>query len=505
MMKSNVNNSVNAGEESAASASASAQSNPAADAAALYRWGNAKKSKASDSEDVKNLFGDARAQLNNAIGPRRGGDSFFYNWGCAFLALTELKEDNDYRELFKRFKKASEDVNDPYVCLIRGELFFVLNEKTDDIVECFRKSEKTILEILTFLDYENRKRMIKAGIFRFLLESGDTAAVFFRKTTRNLAAGQKKDIDKYMDAYIRSTYIVSLLHVSGENEKSVAYYREKGVAQKLLFDGGSKFRLNAIDYSNDASEGRVLLKFLFGEKTRAFDDKINAEEYEAFAACFILDYDNLNMFRLYGKNEDGEEGTGVSLVFRNSFFRNDAKDGVNSSKNDSSWKDKLPLFRCIYIDPDSAKNRFAVAVGRKDEHLFYREGAWNEFNDYDEKMRGIVDDVRREMGCLKYIVRNLDPEVVRQLLLTLRYLVKHIAFKEEQECRILTIRPLSKNKEIAVAEDYNRIYIEYLPKVSGHIEKIYFGPKFEGGELFQAILKNNGLDIHCEKSKSPLA
>jgi len=47
--------------------------------------------------------------------------------------------------------------------------------------------------------------------------------------------------------------------------------------------------------------------------------------------------------------------------------------------------------------------------------------------------------------------------------------------------------------------------VEYDPKVSNHLEKIIFGPKADGMELFQDILTRDGLSIHCEKSKNPLA
>jgi hypothetical protein len=118
-------------------------------------------------------------------------------------------------------------------------------------------------------------------------------------------------------------------------------------------------------------------------------------------------------------------------------------------------------------------------------------------------MNKIIGLVRKEMDALKKQAEKLDPVIVAQLLLNLRYLVKHIAFKEEQECRIVKILHLQDEK--ININDYKQMYIEYPPKISLHVAKIYFGPKAEGFGLFQSILKNKGLKIECKKSENPLA
>lgn len=53
--------------------------------------------------------------------------------------------------------------------------------------------------------------------------------------------------------------------------------------------------------------------------------------------------------------------------------------------------------------------------------------------------------------------------------------MKHMAFKEEQECRIVYVTQMD-NPLIQYDEKINRIYIDYAPSV-GHLEKIYIAPK----------------------------
>jgi len=471
------------------------------DANAFCNWGYAILRLAEIKHD-KSLFREACKKFDKTTQLNPKDVPAFYNWGYAISSMLATPRYDDFQKTLKTFESTTRRIDNPDIYLVKGEIYFVLGKKKK-AKECFEKSKKSILEILTFLDKENREKItIKTRILHSLLDSDNDDGIFFRKTTNNLKQEQKKHLNKYKEIYIRSIFIISLLHVDDENEKCVAYYREKEVAQKLLFESNSTFRLNAIDYSNDPSEGKTLLDFLYGEKIHLTNDKINNEKYEAFASCFIFDFDNLNMFRLYGKSENGKEGTGLSLVFRNTFFSKTAKMVLGSSN--VTKRDKLTLFRCIYIDPSPSTYQHIITVGRREEYLFYRDNMEDKFQEYNKKINGIIDSVRKTMKDLQTRVRKLNHTVVGQLLLNLRYLVKHVAFREEQECRIVKIHRIN-DKEIIIKDDYKHMYLEYLPEVSSHIAKICFGPKAEGIELFQSILKNKNLNIPCEKSKNPLA
>jgi len=106
--------------------------------------------------------------------------------------------------------------------------------------------------------------------------------------------------------------------------------------------GSSTFRLNAINHSNDPEEGKVLLKYLFEKKKieeeedeKKEDIKPKEAKYRAFAGCFIFNHDSLNQFRLYGKEGD-KEGTGLSLVFKDSFFSRNPQMAMEESKTEDS-------------------------------------------------------------------------------------------------------------------------------------------------------------------------
>ena len=264
----------------------------------------------------------------------------------------------------------------------------------------------------------------------------------------------------------------------------------------------SKFRLNAINYSNDPTEGKTLLDYLFPSSKENFSEKRMFDtEYRAFAGCFTFQHDSLNQFRLYGKDND-KEGTGLSLVFREDFFSRELKLATEEDANR-----KYPLFRCIYIDP---KEQQVKTVGHK-------EITDGKYKKYIDDVFDIVNEKMKELRNLIDQNPNLDRNVIELLLINLRYLSKHIAFKEEQECRIVRICSINGKDKIHFEEE--KMYIEYesdilytfdvssKPDVIPRIEKIYFGPKATNIESFQDRLKINKLDgkIKCDRSENPLA
>jgi tetratricopeptide (TPR) repeat protein len=448
----------------------------------------------------ESFFVNACNEYHKATQLNPGDIRALVHWGY-LLCLSVMNKQNTilFSEELKKYEKASDCVNLPTVLLSKGELYFTLGQM-DKAIGYFKNSQESILDILVFLDTDNREKIIKIDTLYSLLDSDSWDGRFFKETTKNIP--NKNDIDKYKKVYILSIFIMNLLHV--RNEKYVAHYQKKKVSQKILFDDKeSKFRLNAINYSNDPTEGKTLLDYLWGEEKYNAKDTSN-KEYGAFAGCFTLNQDSLHQFRLYGK-EDREEGVGLSLVFRDSFFSKKAKMAMKQEDDNFKKEEKYALFRCMYIDPIV---RRVVTVGRKEEYLFYRDENINKdvIDKYNNYISEVLEDIRDKMEELKESVKGLDSAVIGRLLLNLRYLTKHVAFKEEQECRIVKICRLTDEKiRISSNEDQKKMYIDYEPKVSDHIEKIYFGPKATEMELFQDILTNKRLNIPCKKSENSLA
>ena len=449
------------------------------------------------------------------------------NLGDALFNLAKIEQDEDlFREAIEKYDKVIKQKydgvikqNKDYDCdafIKRGIVFVNLAEIKQDeslyknVTESFKKAKKSILGIFAYLNKEETEQIINKKVLYPLLNSDTEDGNFFIEATSNIKDISQEELNRYKEIYIRSIFIISQLHINRKYEKSVAYYTKKVIAQKLLLGDKSKFRLNAIDNSNDPKEGKTLLDYLFKDKPSK-EEKLDTE-YRAFAGCFTFQHDSLNQFRLYGKDND-KEGTGLSLVFSEDFFSRELrmateKDGereilLTNMPFDYKNENKYTLFRCIYIDP---KKQQVKTVGQSE----ITDGKYKEYID------SVFDIVNKKMEELRNLViqkPDLNQNVIGQLLINLRYLTKHIAFKEEQECRIVRICNINNKTDIIHFDD-EKMYIIYEPKIlyqSGpdiipRIEKIYFGPKATNMELFEDRLAIElKCKIKCKKSENPLA
>ena len=426
------------------------------------------------------------------------------NLGEAFL-VKAVKESNAkdkkeyYESSFKQYGKAKElAINDEKnICSKSLGVAYMYRGGEGDLenaAKCFTKA-KVDISILPKL--KNNKSI---DIAKIMLDDN----VFFTETTKNCS---EKEKDKYKDIYIKSLEIMSALQIQSQTEIEMpaAYYTTKVVSEKLLFDN-EPFHLNSIKTSNDPEEGKTLFRYLFPKK----EIPLQVEEFIAFAGCFTFNNDCLNQFRLYGKTNN-EEGTGVSIAFNKKFFNENICTCVDTKVEDDNNENNpepLPLFRCIYIDPDENN---VVSLGQKEEYVFFREGKGSEYETYKKEIEKNLKNVNAKLNEIQAIANSLSNEdMVYKLLLNLRYLIKHVAFKEEQECRIIQVKKIARNKKIKT-DSNNRLYIKYLNLCKDSVEKICFGPrvKDKDKEIFKQFLvfKENGFEIeeHIRNSTSPLA
>ena len=363
-------------------------------------------------------------------------------------------------------------------------------------------------------------------------------------------------IKKLRDIAINTDKVREALQIIPEFESKVAHYSRASTAFNLFGDeknnkNPSIFRLSTIRGVNDPKEGLVLRDYW---EQQGISENIHTSGTATFISCFTFNHDSLNQFRLYGK-ENGREATGVSLVFKKEFFNEDpgvlkhivgASSGPfnKSGEIESDEADKLEsdnkkqlisksaLYRCIYLDPKTGY----WTLAQRDKSTFYREH--NEDADTQEKWEKYYDKLipEKEKNIEKYLFGEEDNknksissilksifteahlynecnkdeqqkilEAIRFILLPLQYLVKHIAFQEEQECRIMYITHLHDEK---IRHDWERqwMYVEYEEPVLPHIDKIYLSPgaaKYQ--DFFRILLdqKEDGKESKVRISQNP--
>ena len=342
--------------------------------------------------------------------------------------------------------------------------------------------------------------------------------------------------------------VLKYLQIIPGFESKVEHYTRPQIAFDLFEDKKndkdkepSNFRLSTIRGVNDPTEGLVLNGYW---NQQGIPETIHTNDTATFISCFTFNHDNLNQFRLYGK-ENGREATGVSLVFNKDFFSDQAdtlefiagpstdlsskskqikpnETGKPESDNKKPLIGKSTLYRCIYIDPET---RY-LTLAQRDKSTFYREhdedaDAKEKWEKYHKSLSKKEKSVNKHLfakdksvlSTLQSIFKKYQGystkekqyilETIRFTLLPLQYLVKHIAFQEEQECRIMYITQF-RDEKIHSDREEQKMYVEYEVPVLPHIDKIWLSPgaaKYQ--DFFRILLDKEDNDDKVRISQNP--
>ncbi|MFI8144268.1 hypothetical protein [Acinetobacter sp. ABJ_C5_2] len=262
-------------------------------------------------------------------------------------------------------------------------------------------------------------------------------------------------------------YILNYLNISlnYSYERKVAHYTNIDVAM-MLIEKNTKLRLVSPEFMNDPSEGNMLFKFM--NISPESSDDLGKEQLNFFS-CFTFNHNSLNQFRLYGRKEL-IECSGVSLTINNKFFQ----------ENDS-----FNLYRCIYIEPKTGY----LEVAKRSKWSFFQEYADTKSIDDIERLywrysksitlrNKLLSHGVLLMKSLANIYDNsknkIFLKILDHILTSLKFLFKHFSFKEEEECRLMTIGTLS-SPSVTYDKKLNSTYIEYSKDVSDYLDNIYLG------------------------------
>lgn len=436
----------------------------------------------------------------------------FYNLAILNIANIKAYKFNEYKEAIIVLSNLSEKTEDDIrikADYLLGKLHFEL-EKYEEAEKYFQLSKKGIpYESLCFI-----------SICRLLMNE-DTLSFGVKLTelfcyTRDIITLLKIEFD---------TKVNNLKSL----ERKLAHYTSTDTCNKLMNDSleetsPSNFRLNTISNVNDPSEGQVLRRYLSNyDQESPYNLKLD-DNLHAFIGCFTFNHDSLNQFRLYGKTDD-KEASGLSLVFSKKFFQTEEdlsyeeilSSQINNKGESFSTKDidsetsRFKAIRCIYIDPKSG----FVQIAHRSRITFYREfeekdspeQKWVDYkkiiDDKNDKISKLLESLRK---CYKNTKQNFredyieNLELVEEILLPLNYIIKHSAFQEEQECRMIYITSL---KDPKVQMSFGKfLYVNYEINVKDNLDKIYIAPAAGQFQPYLAKLLCD-TEIKIELSNNP--
>jgi len=378
-----------------------------------------------------------------------------------------------------------QDAGDTFAMQNKGKTLVKMGRYAE-AAQCFAGSEPDILSAFISLtshdiDTEIEEKRQLAPFLDIMLKTDE----YFTSIAKNIQG----DLDTYKKIYIKSILIISLLYINFRSEEVVAHYTTEKTAQSLV--NNSPMRLSLITASNDSKEGQSLLDYFSnGKELPEEQTKIIEPQFEAFATSFTFNPAHHYQFCHYGKSSGGIEEGGVSLVVKSSYFNTINPDDSNfytsildrrkkesglfldqPYQNKADDTPKLPLFRCIYINP---KEGLVSSLGQKEESSF-NGNEETQFADYQPRINRILEEVRYQLEAIKQDIINMDFKIISQLLLALRYLTKDENFQPEQECRIIEVKLSSKARYCNIA---HKKYFGYL-LIREYLEKIILGSKFD--------------------------
>ena len=325
--------------------------------------------------------------------------------------------------------------------------------------------------------------------------------------------------------------VLAVLHITPIELGStpMAHYTSPHVCH-ILFGIGSNetaspMRLGSSTYMNDPSEGRRLLDLL-NQQDLELENKVDGASHNAFFTCFSSRVNDLNQFRLYGK-EDGVEASGCCLVFNKngdwlretdvsaSFHNPSQKSGQDSDDlPEADYPDdkyeKLPLYQVAYVAykdeyiaekkcgiwfPSQKEPKFGIRlkpVGNEEWHQFRLEKL-------KEALEGLIGFFKD-----KSAVSDDDKEALEYI----RYLFKDFAFRDEEEFRLLVIKPID-SEEIEYCEKTQSVYIPYAD-IRNQADEVILGTNYEKtgnqrkAEVFRYQMKQKCPDVKVSRSTLPI-
>ena len=341
-------------------------------------------------------------------------------------------------------------------------------------------------------------------------------------------------------------------------ERKLAHYTGTYITDLLLEANDkivpSSFRLNTINNVNDPSEGHLLINYLNNLKEGYFRAPDFDGKLHAFISCFTFNHDSLNQFRLYGKEAD-KEASGVSLVFGSKFFQSneylrglsflslksslqsldeeifvgkgDKQSNLDQSSDGKIRVSKQPVMRCIYLDPTSNY----IQLAQRNRITFFREFGkeiveiegveiskaeheWKKYRDYINQKTKVFEDafitlkntyslINEERLNIQKDNSNLSNDInalLNEVLLPFKYLIKHSAFQEEQECRMIYITSIDAPE--VMMQHKKLLFVEYQAEVKENLNKVYIAPAATEYQLYLAWLLR-GTNVKIELSNNP--
>ncbi|WP_020005132.1 tetratricopeptide repeat protein [Brachyspira innocens] len=496
-------------------------------------------------------YKEAIEDFNKAIKLNPNANDVYFNIGLSNFNL-------------KRYKEAIEDYNksielnpnykDTYFLRAICKIFLENKNAIEDLRSFFKINQDNNIYIITILELFEEYTNIEK-LFKFIVDIKNNE-LWYNEPITNLISrfdesknfnDELKENIKYLLLY--EYFLLKLLTFDTEEEDNnnieISHYTSLDILTLLLnvkenTKESGNIRINNITTANDPKEGKILERIL---NKNNIDIKIeNDEKALTLQTSYSRNKDSLTMFRLYGKKEN-KEATGICLVLDNKYFNNSYT---------SPYSYKLELKNCKIDTNEINKEKFqankrnlywVLYYNEKENQLIYNKEKskyasniidLNDLNNPNYKLELKEDDKKEDM--IKYAFakifyytreikkqiegnenyKNIQNQLYSYLFENIKYIIKHEAFFEEQELRMLVTNDY-KSDEILIDNDNKKLYIDYIKlfdENTNYIKEIIIGSKVENNEAVAEYIRkalhlknteaNKLDDIKVRISEAPL-
>ena len=323
--------------------------------------------------------------------------------------------------------------------------------------------------------------------------------------------------------------ILAVLHITSIElgELPLSHYTSPFVCEKLFglgnYEEASPMRIGSSTYMNDPTEGEGLMELL-NLQDLELENKADCPVYNAFFTCFSSRINDLNQFRLYGK-ENSVEASGCCLVFNKKVrwlkgsnvlesFRRLTDKSDEAPETSAEVSDllavNLPLYQVAYIaykDEYIAEEKCRIWLPNKDNPKFgirlksFGNKGWHEYR------IGKLEEALKQLIKIFKGKANISDED-RKALEYIRYLFKDFAFRDEEEFRLLKIEQIG-SKDIKYCQDTKSVYLPYAD-IRDIVDEVILGTNYEKSgkerkaEVFQHLMRKYYPNVKVSRSSLPI-
>ena len=423
-----------------------------------------------------------------------------------------------------------------------GRCYLSLAMKVEVFAEWMDLSTQAIihfrqqLEFAEQLDDEHGRKKHKKIAYSNLMKayfSGGRTSLYFTTKKQEIDNALFSNEDNFLDKKLKDAIstILAVLHIPPIELGStpLAHYTSSSVCNKLFGvvneDDFSPMRIGSSTYMNDPSEGKGLLELLSLQDLE-LENKEDCSSSNAFFACFSARVNDLNQFRLYGK-EDGVEASGCCLVFNKSgnwlrepdisapyrcFIKNQGENSIEFElKGADTFNveyENLPLYQVAYIaykDEYIAEEKCKIWLdGSKFGIRLKPIGESKDWHDF--RIKELEKALQQLIDFFK--VKDNVNDQNKNVLEYIRYLFKDFAFRDEEEFRVLKIAEIG-SEEIKYCETTKSIYLPYAD-ISNVVDEVILGANYEKtnsrrkAEVFQHQMRQKCPNVKVSRSSLPI-